>query len=81
MVISVPECRQPRYNRSRMPDSLSPHPTLSRYYGEPGSREPFVRKIFDDTAYWYDDVDEMLSRHREWFRSLPRWQPTGMELS
>jgi demethylmenaquinone methyltransferase/2-methoxy-6-polyprenyl-1,4-benzoquinol methylase len=44
-----------------MADTLSPHPTLPDYYSEPSKREPFVRKIFDETAHWYDDVDEMLS--------------------
>jgi demethylmenaquinone methyltransferase/2-methoxy-6-polyprenyl-1,4-benzoquinol methylase len=44
-----------------MPDPLHPHPVLAEYYGEASHREEFVRRIFDETAEWYDDIIAMLS--------------------
>lgn len=44
-----------------MTETLSPHPPLGDYYGEPAERERFVRNLFDRTAHWYDDINDMLS--------------------
>jgi len=44
-----------------MTEALSPHPPLKDYYGEPAGREQFVRELFDHTAHWYDDINDMLS--------------------
>jgi demethylmenaquinone methyltransferase/2-methoxy-6-polyprenyl-1,4-benzoquinol methylase len=47
--------------RRAMPEPLRPHPVLADYYGEASQREQFVRRIFDETAEWYDDIIAMLS--------------------
>jgi demethylmenaquinone methyltransferase/2-methoxy-6-polyprenyl-1,4-benzoquinol methylase len=44
-----------------MADPIRPHPVLPEYYGEASQREQFVRRIFDETAEWYDDIIAMLS--------------------
>lgn len=33
---------------------IAPHPPLERYYGDASRRQEFVRRIFDETAPWYD---------------------------
>jgi demethylmenaquinone methyltransferase/2-methoxy-6-polyprenyl-1,4-benzoquinol methylase len=40
---------------------LEPHPPLTAYYDDPPQRQPFVRRIFDETAQWYDSLDDVLS--------------------
>lgn len=40
---------------------LPPHPDLPQYYAGRSAREPFVRRIFDDTAIWYERLDGVLS--------------------
>ncbi|HVS32840.1 MAG TPA: class I SAM-dependent methyltransferase [Thermoanaerobaculia bacterium] len=40
---------------------LEPHPPLMAYYAEASKRQPFVRRIFDDTAAWYDSIESVLS--------------------
>lgn len=44
-----------------MTKPIAPHPPLPRYYSRPAERQPFVRKIFDQTAHWYDSIDSVLS--------------------
>lgn len=50
-------------------DPLAPHPPLTEYYAKPSQRVPFVRRIFDDTAQWYDSITNVASFHSgEWYR-------------
>lgn len=40
---------------------LPPHPDLPKYYSGRSAREPFVRRIFDETAIWYERLDGVVS--------------------
>ncbi len=40
---------------------LAPHPPLPEYYGDPASRQRWVRKLFDDTGEWYETIIGLLS--------------------
>ena len=42
-------------------DKLAPHPTLERYYAAPEHKRAFVRRIFDDSAGQYDQVERMMA--------------------
>jgi demethylmenaquinone methyltransferase / 2-methoxy-6-polyprenyl-1,4-benzoquinol methylase len=42
-------------------DKLAPHPTLGRYYRGPDEKRAFVRRIFDDSAGHYDQVERMMA--------------------
>ena len=42
-------------------DKLAPHPTLGRYYRGPGHKRSFVRRIFDESAAHYDQVERMMA--------------------
>ena len=46
-----------------MPDQhpVVPHPPLNEYYDGSTGRVPFVRRIFDDTAQWYDAINDVAS--------------------
>ena len=44
-----------------MSSPLAPHPPLTDYYEEPSRRTRFVRDLFDDTAPWYDTVNNVVS--------------------
>jgi demethylmenaquinone methyltransferase/2-methoxy-6-polyprenyl-1,4-benzoquinol methylase len=47
-----------------------PHPKLLRYYGDEQDRPGYVRKIFDDTARWYDLSTGILALGSgRWYRS------------
>lgn len=50
-------------------EPLEPHPPLTEYYDGALQRQPFVRRIFDETAEWYDSIDSVLS-----FRSGGRYR-------
>ena len=43
------------------PKPLEPHPPLIAYYDDSSARQSFVRRIFDDTAAWYDSIESVLS--------------------
>jgi demethylmenaquinone methyltransferase/2-methoxy-6-polyprenyl-1,4-benzoquinol methylase len=43
------------------PNPIEPHPPLPTYYGSAAARVPFVRRIFDDTAPWYEAIESTLS--------------------
>jgi demethylmenaquinone methyltransferase/2-methoxy-6-polyprenyl-1,4-benzoquinol methylase len=43
------------------PDPIAPHPPLPGYYENASARVPFVRRIFDDTAPWYEAIESTLS--------------------
>ena len=43
------------------PKPLEPHPPLMAYYDDTSGRQSFVRRIFDDTATWYDSIESALS--------------------
>jgi demethylmenaquinone methyltransferase / 2-methoxy-6-polyprenyl-1,4-benzoquinol methylase len=45
------------------PAPIEPHPPLPVYYAKAADRVPFVRRIFDDTAPWYEAIDSVLSFH------------------
>jgi demethylmenaquinone methyltransferase/2-methoxy-6-polyprenyl-1,4-benzoquinol methylase len=48
---------------------VSPHPPLTRFYGDPAHREEYVREIFDETAPWYDWAVRFMSfGSGEWYR-------------
>ncbi|HVE73026.1 MAG TPA: class I SAM-dependent methyltransferase [Thermoanaerobaculia bacterium] len=48
---------------------LAPHPPLTEYYDDPARREEYVRKIFDETAPWYDWANWFLSfGSGNWYR-------------
>lgn len=50
-------------------DPLAPHPPLTDYYAKPSQRVPFVRRIFDDTAQWYDSITNLASFNSgSWYR-------------
>jgi demethylmenaquinone methyltransferase/2-methoxy-6-polyprenyl-1,4-benzoquinol methylase len=40
---------------------LAPHRPLPEFYGDASQRETFVRRIFDETAPWYDHADSVMS--------------------
>ncbi len=42
-------------------DSVPPHPTLPDYYQSDAERERFVRGLFDETAPWYEKINDLLS--------------------
>jgi demethylmenaquinone methyltransferase / 2-methoxy-6-polyprenyl-1,4-benzoquinol methylase len=45
-----------------MTDSrIDPHPVLPAYYDSHAQRTSFVRRLFDDTAPYYDRIDEIFS--------------------
>lgn len=44
-----------------MHSPLAPHPPLTDYYDEPSRRTRFVRDLFDDTAPWYETMDNVVS--------------------
>ena len=44
-----------------MTSPLAPHPPLTDYYDEPSRRTRFVRDLFDDTAPWYETVNNVVS--------------------
>lgn len=44
-----------------MRSPLAPHPPLTDYYDEPSRRTRFVRDLFDDTAPWYETVNNVVS--------------------
>ena len=47
----------------------APHPPLRDFYGEAARRERYVRKLFDDTAPWYDTTVAFLSfGSGDWYR-------------
>ena len=47
---------------------LAPHPPLRDFYGD-AARERYVRKLFDDTAPWYDTAIAFLSfGSGQWYR-------------
>lgn len=49
---------------------LAPHPDLPRYYSNDEGRPRYVRKIFDDTAPWYDFSTGILALGSGgWYRS------------
>ena len=67
-----------------MTTPLVPHPPLLAYYDGSAARVPFVRRIFDDTAPWYDSISQVMS-----FRTGERYRhdalarnglQTGMKL-
>ena len=41
--------------------SVVPHPPLHEYYDDSTGRVPFVRRLFDDTAQWYDRINDVAS--------------------
>jgi demethylmenaquinone methyltransferase/2-methoxy-6-polyprenyl-1,4-benzoquinol methylase len=41
--------------------AIPPHPTLPEYYHLDSEREPFVRRLFDDTARWYEEINTLFS--------------------
>lgn len=43
------------------PVPIEPHPPLPLYYDKAAGRVPFVRRIFDDTAPWYEAIESVLS--------------------
>ena len=42
-------------------ENLAPHPTLDRYYAGPEHKRSFVRRLFDETAGQYDQVERMMA--------------------
>jgi demethylmenaquinone methyltransferase/2-methoxy-6-polyprenyl-1,4-benzoquinol methylase len=51
-------------------EPLAPHPELPRYYRSDEERPRYVRKIFDDTAPWYDFSTGILALGSGgWYRS------------
>ena len=64
-------------------DVLAPHPTLERYYAGPEHKRSFVRRIFDESAGEYDQVERMMafgtgSWYRRWALSRSGLKP-GMK--
>ncbi len=53
---------------------LAPHPPLSQFYNEPAQRERFVRRIFDETAPWYEYAIRVMS-----FGSGDQYRRTALE--
>jgi demethylmenaquinone methyltransferase/2-methoxy-6-polyprenyl-1,4-benzoquinol methylase len=50
-------------------DKLAPHPTLERYYASPDGKRSFVRRIFDQSAGEYDQVERMMALGTgSWYR-------------
>lgn len=48
---------------------LAPHPTLERYYASPEQKRAFVRRIFDESAGEYDQVERMMALGTgSWYR-------------
>jgi demethylmenaquinone methyltransferase/2-methoxy-6-polyprenyl-1,4-benzoquinol methylase len=45
---------------SRAQYEVPPHPPLPEYY-QTSSREKFVRRLFDETAPWYERINSLLS--------------------
>jgi demethylmenaquinone methyltransferase/2-methoxy-6-polyprenyl-1,4-benzoquinol methylase len=42
-------------------DAVEPHPVLARFYQERGQRSLFVRRLFNDTAPFYDGINRLFS--------------------
>jgi demethylmenaquinone methyltransferase/2-methoxy-6-polyprenyl-1,4-benzoquinol methylase len=40
---------------------IEPHPVLTGFYGQPAQRLSFVRRLFNETASHYDDVNRLFS--------------------
>jgi demethylmenaquinone methyltransferase / 2-methoxy-6-polyprenyl-1,4-benzoquinol methylase len=40
---------------------IEPHPVLSRFYGEQPQRSSFVRRLFNETAPYYDEMNGIFS--------------------
>ena len=40
---------------------VEPHPVLSSFYGQPSQRSSFVRRLFNETAPHYDDLNQLFS--------------------
>jgi demethylmenaquinone methyltransferase/2-methoxy-6-polyprenyl-1,4-benzoquinol methylase len=55
-----------------MPDAyekLAPHPTLEKYYPTPDHKRSFVRRVFDESAGEYDQVERMMALGTgSWYR-------------
>src|SRR5688500_11744689 len=50
-------------------ETLAPHPTLERYYASAEHKRSFVRKIFDESAGQYDQVERMMALGTgSWYR-------------
>ena len=50
-------------------DAVAPHPTLEKYYDSPEHKRSFVRRIFDDSAGQYDQVERMMALGTgSWYR-------------
>ncbi|HEX2831419.1 MAG TPA: class I SAM-dependent methyltransferase [Thermoanaerobaculia bacterium] len=48
---------------------VAPHPPLTTFYKDPANREAYVRKIFDETAPWYDWATWFVSfGSGDWYR-------------
>jgi len=43
------------------PEKIAPHPTLSQYYGSPEQRQPYIDRLFDETAQHYDWICRVMS--------------------
>jgi len=55
--------------RTAVPEPVEPHPVLSRFYREEAQRPSFVRRLFNETAPYYDEINGIFSlgsgaRHR-----------------
>ncbi len=51
------------------PRPLAPHPELTAFYGDRGSREGYVRKLFSETAGDYDRLENLLGLGSgRWYR-------------
>lgn len=57
-------------------EPLEPHPPLTEYYDGAPQRQRFVRRIFDETAQWYDSIDSVLS-----FRAGARYRRDALRRS
>jgi demethylmenaquinone methyltransferase/2-methoxy-6-polyprenyl-1,4-benzoquinol methylase len=42
-------------------EPVAPHPLLSDFYGASGERTAFVRRLFNDTASYYDGINKLYS--------------------
>src|SRR5688572_6651145 len=52
-----------------MDRTIAPHPDLPRYYDVSDGKQPFVRKIFDETAGTYDHVERLMAfGSGSWYR-------------
>ncbi len=57
--MAVPEQREP----------IVPHPVLSDFYATEGERSAFVRRLFNDTAPYYDSINRTFSLGSgRWYR-------------